>query len=203
MAAILFSVLWHNRGCFMGNWYFLCQWNPWWEAINGIIGLLGCMCYMVDKETQQSVLMPTIYIERFRTGCLKCCEKRGIYSLKISQHIKASVIRVINELDIFGTKLLSESTMTYFQLELASGTIWSKYELLHSGAINLKMLPTKCQGWPFCSGLNTLRPRRNGRHLQSTFSNVFSRMKMYEFRLKCHWSLFLRVQLTKFQHWFR
>ena len=31
---------------------------------------------------------------------------------------------------------------------------------------------------------------------QTTFSNVFSWMKMFEFRLKFHWSLFLRVQLT-------
>ena len=28
-------------------------------------------------------------------------------------------------------------------------------------------------------------------------------MKMFEFRLKFHWSLFPRVQLTIFQHWFR
>ena len=60
----------------------------------------------------------------------------------------------------------------------------------------------------FCSGLNvltinTLRPRQNGRHFQTTFSNVFSWMKMYEFRLKFHWTLFLRVQLTISQHWFR
>ena len=38
---------------------------------------------------------------------------------------------------------------------------------------------------------------------QTTFSNVFSSMKMFEFRLKFHWSLFPRVQLTKFQHCFR
>ena len=38
---------------------------------------------------------------------------------------------------------------------------------------------------------------------QTTFSNVFSAMKMFEFRLKFHWSLFPRVQLTIFQHWFR
>ena len=38
---------------------------------------------------------------------------------------------------------------------------------------------------------------------QTTFSNVFSSMKMFEFRLTFHWSLFLRVQLTTFQHWFR
>ena len=39
--------------------------------------------------------------------------------------------------------------------------------------------------------------------LQTTFLNVFSSMKMFEFRLKFHWSLFPRVQLTIFQHWFR
>ena len=38
---------------------------------------------------------------------------------------------------------------------------------------------------------------------QTTFSNGFSWMKMYEFRLKFHWSLFQRAQLTIFQHWFR
>ena len=39
--------------------------------------------------------------------------------------------------------------------------------------------------------------------LQTTFSNTFSWMKMYEFRLRFHWRLFLKVQLTIFQHWFR
>ena len=38
---------------------------------------------------------------------------------------------------------------------------------------------------------------------QTTFSNVFSSIKMLEFRLKFYWSLFPRVQLTIFQHWFR
>ena len=38
---------------------------------------------------------------------------------------------------------------------------------------------------------------------QTTFSNEFSWMKMHEYRLKFHWSLFLRVLLTIFQHWFR
>ena len=38
---------------------------------------------------------------------------------------------------------------------------------------------------------------------QTIFSNEFSWMKMYEFRLRFHWSLFIRVQLTTFQHWFR
>ena len=38
---------------------------------------------------------------------------------------------------------------------------------------------------------------------QTTSLNAFSWMKMYELRLKIHWNLFLRVQLTISQHWFR
>ena len=38
---------------------------------------------------------------------------------------------------------------------------------------------------------------------QTTFSNAFSWMKIYEFWLRFHWSVFLRIQLTIFQHWFR
>ena len=38
---------------------------------------------------------------------------------------------------------------------------------------------------------------------QTTFSSTFSWMKMFEFRLKVDWSLFLRVELTLLQHWFR
>ena len=36
---------------------------------------------------------------------------------------------------------------------------------------------------------------------QTTFSSAFSWMKMFEFRLKFHWNMFLRVQSTIFQHW--
>ena len=38
---------------------------------------------------------------------------------------------------------------------------------------------------------------------QTTFSNVFSSKKIFEFRIKFPWSLFPMVQLTIFQHWFR
>ena len=37
---------------------------------------------------------------------------------------------------------------------------------------------------------------------QTTCSNGFYWMKMYELQLKFHWCLFPRVQLTIFQHWF-
>ena len=38
---------------------------------------------------------------------------------------------------------------------------------------------------------------------QTTLWNASSWMEILEFWLKFHWSLFLRVQLTIFQHWFR
>ena len=38
---------------------------------------------------------------------------------------------------------------------------------------------------------------------QTTFPNAFSWMKLCEFWLRFHWSLFLRVQLTIFRHWFK
>ena len=38
---------------------------------------------------------------------------------------------------------------------------------------------------------------------QTIFWNAFTWMKMCESRLRFHWSLFLRAQLTIFQHWFR
>ena len=38
---------------------------------------------------------------------------------------------------------------------------------------------------------------------QATFSDAFSWIQIHEFRLRYHWSLFLRFELTIFQHWFR
>ena len=39
--------------------------------------------------------------------------------------------------------------------------------------------------------------------LQTPFSNAIFWMKMFELRLKFHWIMFLKVQLTIFQHLFR
>ena len=56
---------------------------------------------------------------------------------------------------------------------------------------------------PIRRHVNILRPRKMDAIFQTTFSNVFSSMKMCEFLLKFHWSLFLGVLLTMFHHWFR
>ena len=50
----------------------------------------------------------------------------------------------------------------------------------------------QCWGWDKMAAI-----------FQKTFSNTFSWMKIYEFQLRFHWSLFLRVKLTLFKHWFR
>ena len=56
----------------------------------------------------------------------------------------------------------------------------------------------------FNLSINTLRPRQNGHHFQNTFSNeiLFNENVWFSIQI-FHWSLFLRVQLKIFQHWFR
>ena len=53
------------------------------------------------------------------------------------------------------------------------------------------------------STFKILRPRQITAISQMTFSNAFSWVKMCEFRLGFHWGLFLRLELTIFQHWLR
>ena len=40
--------------------------------------------------------------------------------------------------------------------------------------------------------VHTLSPRQDGHHFPGAFWNAFSSMKIYEFRLRIHWSLFIR-----------
>ena len=60
----------------------------------------------------------------------------------------------------------------------------------------------KQRGWLYSALTHWDRDQINAIS-QTTFWSAFSWMKMFEFRLKFHWSLFLRFQLTIFQHWFR
>ena len=53
----------------------------------------------------------------------------------------------------------------------------------------------------FLSGLTHCDRDKMAAMSQTTDSNAFSRMKMHGFGSKFHWSLFLRLPLTIFQHW--
>ena len=66
----------------------------------------------------------------------------------------------------------------------------------HLATRHLKLLFFKLISWTDI--LSIWKPFR-----RQHFSNAFCVTKMYEFRSKFHWSLFLRVHLTIFQHWFR
>ena len=48
-----------------------------------------------------------------------------------------------------------------------------------------------------------IEAKTNCHHSADNISNTFSWMKMYKFYLRFHWSLFLRFELTIFQHQFR
>ena len=75
---------------------------------------------------------------------------------------------------------------------------------------NVFQIYTKNDGatsWSYCS--LTIRDRYVfacsflfGPHSPTKFAIAFLRSNLYEFRLKFQWSLFLKVQLTIFQHWF-
>ena len=51
------------------------------------------------------------------------------------------------------------------------------------------------------SSLNTLKPTQYGSHFPDDIFKCIFWMKIYEFRLRFHWNVSLRVQLTLFQHW--
>ena len=51
--------------------------------------------------------------------------------------------------------------------------------------------------------INILRMRKITTVSQTIFSNAISWVKIYELRLRFHCRLFLRFELTIFQHWFR
>ena len=59
---------------------------------------------------------------------------------------------------------------------------------------NIILLPETWQNVEYT--INTVIPRQTAAIFQTTFSNVFYWMKIFEFRLEFHCSLFLRFQLT-------
>ena len=67
------------------------------------------------------------------------------------------------------------------------------------GVCLLYCKPKGLRGWPLTHwGWDKISAKSH-----MTFSNAFSGMKIYEFNLIFHWSLFLGFESTIFQHWFR
>ena len=83
---------------------------------------------------------------------------------------------------------------------ICSTTVWLWLFPHLSYRISLLVLTNQC---PSVTGLTHWDRDEMDSISQTTFSNVFSSMKIFEFWLAFHRSLFLRVQLTIFRHWFR
>ena len=105
---------------------------------------------------------------------------------------------------LLGPMPLSKPMLPYWQLE----TILSEIQIKIPNFLFIKMhLEMTSAKWkPFC--LRAVELTHWGRDKmdavsQTMFSNAFSWMKMHKFGLQFHWSLFLRFQLTIFQHWLR
>ena len=87
--------------------------------------------------------------------------------------------------------------------------IWLRHQFLRYWRVrHLRAMVTLYEAllhWHYADQMvvNSLGPRQMAAISQTTPSNTFSWMRMLEFRLKFHWSLFLMVQLTIFHHWFR
>ena len=113
---------------------------------------------------------------------------------------------------VFGRWILKELENGFFCLFWGGGLVSStilpiKYVhgfMLCFAVLVASVLVNPCDTLTFThQWLNTLRRRQMDAISQTTFSNAFSWMRMNEFRLRFHWSLFPRVKLTKSHHWFR
>ena len=99
------------------------------------------------------------------------------------------------------------------ELFLISVTFYAccnKIQIQHRGLLqyrNLSKIHLKLKPNEFLFAhnlfLSTLRPRQNGRHFANNIFKCNFLMKMFEFQLRFQWSLFPRVKLTIFHHWFR
>ena len=93
---------------------------------------------------------------------------------------------------------LTTAYYTISHTQFVTLSLWSSYMIFHVELqiVVISLCPCQC--------LYSVWGRDKMDAIsQTTFSSTFSWMKMFEFRLKFHWSLFLRVELTIFQHWFR
>ena len=86
----------------------------------------------------------------------------------------------------------------YWYLVVNKERVYGLVNTNQSDGVNEMSLHRLNTGFTTLTTLNTLRSRQNVRHFQ-TFSNAFSWMKIYEFHLRFHWSLFLRFKLIIFR----
>ena len=107
--------------------------------------------------------------------------------------------------------IMIQSNMTWHYMKhdknKCRNSIWISIHKISPGLNNILKIVIVCQTtwklYPCCPPLTHKGQDKMAAGLQTTFSNAFFSMKMFEFRLKFHWSMFLRAQLTISEHRFR
>ena len=109
------------------------------------------------------------------------CKRGSQYHISINSSINA-ILRILTKSTQIHTSIKLERGLSKNINEVGNifkSSFYSVYPLIHCGPDKIDAI------------------------LQTTFSNAFSWMKMCSLWLRFHWSLFPRVKLTIFQHWFR
>ena len=90
----------------------------------------------------------------------------------------------------------------YGQIEIYLGILSNYYFILNTKVFRM-LWSVFCDVDWYRTLYNTLRTSQNERHLaDDIFKCIFLNENVW-FPIKFHWNLFLRVELTKIQHWFR
>ena len=88
------------------------------------------------------------------------------------------------------------------KVDYHAGGKWFSSSMAPNAARRYQWIRNKCHFGLW--GAKVISPLgQNGPDFANIFSDAFSWTKNFVYWLKCHWSLFLRVQLTITQYWFR
>ena len=159
--------------------------------------------------------------------CIKSLVYIVYFSMMMTFHVSPFRITAIAERQLCAATMVSPLKLTIFNVNLCMLQIkfmstfeiairWMSLNPFHKSTIVKSMAwchqvtshylshcwPTSMSSYGITrpQWVNTLRPRQDGRYFADNVLKCIFLSKMCEFRLRFHWSLFLRVQLTIFQH---
>ena len=146
----------------------------------------------LEMEILQSCTKPSIWRWRsstsFQAYYLTTLQHHG--TIKINACIWGSIRPLVTNFSAFWMEIQLFS-FRKMHLEISS-LEWLPFCTINAPVVSCCYVDTSplTLSWIF---FNKTRPRKMDAIFQTAFSNGFSWMKMYEFQLKFHWSLFLRV----------
>ena len=152
----------------------------WRNRMTNVHFVQALTCYMLIMTSSQEIIVPFVVWCRIRVA-LENCYLNLMYRPNLSAHSgkiwkwNMEGMKWENKIDHNGKLECGQVARCVYPLIFESIT----YQLTHWGRDKMVDI------------------------FQTTFSNGFSWMNLHELRLKFHWSLFLAVQLTIYQHWFR